>query len=172
MTVMTTLGKLRSGIRMIVEIGLLKDDPGTYEDYEFTFLPESGGDDCLLLTPVHVVGSVTFGGNMYLLNGSLTGKVRLPCSRCLTPVDEAISVDFEEEYDEQEFPGEDAVIDIGEIASQIWLTSIPMQPLCRSDCKGLCPRCGKNLNESDCDCPKTETDPRMEALRDLLDKQE
>ena len=153
---------------MIIEIGRLKSDPGSYENFDFMFSPSGSVEDCVLLSPVHVTGAVTYGGNMYLLSGRLTSKAALPCSRCLAAVEEELSLDFEEEFEEREYPGEDAVIDLADIASQLWVTSIPMQPLCSGDCQGLCPVCGRNLNEGACGCPADSTDPRLEALRSLL----
>jgi uncharacterized protein len=157
---------------MILEIGRLRQDPGEYEYFHFDFQPADSGEDCTLLTPVHAAGSAVFGGNVFLIAGSLTARARLPCSRCLAPIDQDLSADIEEEFDEQEFPGEDAVIDLEDMASQIWLTSIPMRLLCHSECKGLCPQCGKNLNEGDCGCGDTEGDPRLEILRSLMNQQD
>jgi len=154
---------------MLVEIGRLRSDPGEYENYDFEFSPSDSGEDCTLLTPVHVTGNVTFGGNMFILTGRITAKAQLPCSRCLAPVNQELAADFEEEFDEQEFPEEDAVIDLEDVASQLWVTSVPMRVLCHNECKGLCPQCGKNLNENECDCVGTSTDPRLEVLRGLLD---
>ena len=156
---------------MLLAIGRLRDDPGTYENFDFSFAPADSGEDCVLLTPVRAEGAVTFGGNAFLLSGCLKAAARLICSRCLADVQLDLSFDFEEEFDEQEYPGEDAELDMEDIASQIWVSSIPMQVLCDDDCKGLCPTCGKNLNEGDCDCPKDEADPRLEALRSLLDQE-
>ena len=159
-----------TGTPMIAEIGRLRRDPGTFEYYDFEFSPSDCGEDCTMLTPVHFAGSVTFGGNAFLLDGTVSARVRLPCNRCLTPVDESLSADFAEEFDEQEFPDEDAVLDLVDIASQIWITSIPMRLLCHNECKGLCPQCGKDLNQGDCDCPKDTADPRLEVLRDLMNQ--
>ena len=50
------------------------------------------------------------------------------------------------------------------------LLAIPMKKLCREDCKGLCPRCGKDLNEGDCNCAEKEIDPRWEPLKKLRNK--
>jgi uncharacterized protein len=50
------------------------------------------------------------------------------------------------------------------------LLTLPLKPLCREDCKGLCPICGIDLNKSVCSCVKRETDPRWEKLKGLLDK--
>ena len=49
------------------------------------------------------------------------------------------------------------------------LLELPSKHLCKEDCKGLCPKCGKNLNMGDCGCDLRETDPRLEILKSLLD---
>ena len=157
---------------MDMEIGHLRLDPGEYEPYDFEFDPQDSGEDYTLLTPLHAHGSITFGGNAFLLAGSLSARVQLLCSRCLTPVVQDLSFAFDEEFDEDEYPGDDAVMDLEDIAHQIWLTSIPMQVLCREDCKGLCSQCGKNLNEGACDCPAADIDPRMEIFRDWVSGQD
>ena len=154
---------------MKMEIGRLKSDPGEFEYFDFQFCPSESLEDCVILSPVHVTGSVTFGGNLFLLAGRLSVKTQLSCSRCLTPVDKEIVFEFEEEFEEREYPGEDAVMDLVEIASQLWITSVPMRILCREDCKGLCPICGKDLNGGECDCQKDNVDPRLEALRKLIE---
>ena len=155
---------------MIIKLDQLKRDPGEYESFDFGAepLPEDNGYE--LLTPIHAVGTVTFGGNQFLLSGSLDARVRMPCSRCLCVVEEDVAIDFDEEYDEVEFDREDPVIDVGEIAAQIWSASIPMSVLCDEDCKGLCAQCGANLNEGECCCPPEDIDPRLEILRKLKDK--
>jgi uncharacterized protein len=155
---------------MKMEIGRLRDEPGEAENFDFQFYPAESLEDCEMLTPVHAAGSVTYGGNEFLLDCRLEAKARLKCSRCLAPVEQDISLDFNEEFDEEEYPGEDAVVDLEDVSTQLWVTSIPMRVLCREDCKGLCPVCGKDLNEGECGCPKDSVDPRLEALRGLLDQ--
>jgi uncharacterized protein len=49
--------------------------------------------------------------------------------------------------------------------------ALPMKPLCRADCKGLCPMCGTNLNRGTCDCKREWKDPRLSALKELRDRQ-
>jgi uncharacterized protein len=51
---------------------------------------------------------------------------------------------------------------------ELALLDVPMRPLCRPDCQGLCMNCGQNLNEGDCGCEEEEIDPRLEALRKFL----
>ncbi|RME68679.1 MAG: DUF177 domain-containing protein, partial [Nitrospirae bacterium] len=59
-------------------------------------------------------------------------------------------------------------LDITSIVQEQILLNLPMKPLCMPECKGLCPRCGMNLNTGTCDCPRTEIDPRWSALKKLL----
>lgn len=62
------------------------------------------------------------------------------------------------------------ILDLTEIVRQALMLALPMVPVCRNNCKGLCPNCGKNWNDGDCDCKTEELDPRLAALRDLLDE--
>jgi uncharacterized protein len=159
---------------MIIGIGRLKLDPGESEAFDFRFSPSADNPllaadvGCDLLSSVHMTGSVTYGGNEFLLSGQLSVEVEIPCSRCLNPVRQDLSLDFKEEFSELEYPGEDAAMDLAEIASELWVTAVPMRVLCQEDCRGLCPICGRNLNEGECDCSKDEADPRLEALRGLI----
>ena len=62
---------------------------------------------------------------------------------------------------------EGEVVDLRPMIREELLLVVPEFPVCREDCRGLCPRCGTNLNESECDCRSAEADPRWEALRKL-----
>ena len=63
---------------------------------------------------------------------------------------------------------EDNVLDLTELVCEDIILSLPTRFLCREDCKGICSKCGKNLNEGKCDCKK-DIDPRMAALLELLE---
>ena len=63
---------------------------------------------------------------------------------------------------------EDGFLDMDEMLLLQLEMEFPARFLCKDDCLGLCQRCGKNLNEGDCGCPKKEIDPRLQALADLL----
>jgi len=154
---------------MLLNIGQLKKDPGDSEAFDFLVSALPDETECETLSPIRVIGTVTFGGNQFLLSGSLKARVSMPCSRCLAPVEQEFSAEFAEEYDAREYPDEDAIMDVGEIAAQVWSASIPMRVLCDEQCEGLCPQCGKNLNEGPCDCSEQEIDARLEALRGFLD---
>ena len=153
---------------MILKIDHLRDDHGTYEPFDFTFQPPQSDEDYVLLSPIKVSGTVVFGGNSFLLAGHISAQIEVPCGRCLVPVIQEMELDFDEEFEDDEIAGEDTVVDVGDIAAQVWEASIPMRVLCSEECKGFCPICGKNLNEGDCGCPLTEMDPRLEVLRSLI----
>jgi len=130
-------------------------------------------------------------GNEIRIAGSLNSEVELPCSRCLEPARIAISKPFdlffrqrdEEMFDEDEeikltesetrtafFTGTQlAITDI--LREQI-LLALPMKALCTLDCKGLCPRCGMNLNTGNCNCPKEDFSPHMDTLLEIKQRLE
>lgn len=118
-----------------------------------------------------------------LVTAHLQGVQREPCSRCLQGMETSLRLKIEEEFivsanaeaDAGVSPPEDTetfridarhILDLEEAVRQHWAAAVPMQPLCRSDCRGLCPRCGHNLNQSACSCPPEE-DERWSALHQL-----
>ncbi|RLB02093.1 MAG: hypothetical protein DRG55_03700 [Deltaproteobacteria bacterium] len=119
-----------------------------------------------------------------VIRGDFRCTVFIRCARCLKEFELPISEDFESLYlhiryapqeDEVELSAKDMevgflreeTVEVEEILRErIWL-SIPMKPLCKEDCRGLCPTCGKDLNEGDCGCPKEALDPRFAILKDL-----
>jgi len=115
-----------------------------------------------------------------LVQGWVQTKVNLQCSRCLAPLVVPLEVLLEEEYrprvplgsvgkrsDEDEDPAlfidEYQILDLAEVIRQELLLALPTRPLCRSDCAGLCPACGQDLNEGPCECARA-VDPRWAAL--------
>jgi len=120
-----------------------------------------------------------------LVKGTLHAEVELSCSRCLNLFDCPLTLRIEEEY----FPTTDVVtgvslpppdepdcftidehnlLDLTEAVRQYALIAIPMKPLCREDCAGLCTRCGCNLNQGPCNCPPEPADPRWAELSKLV----
>jgi len=114
----------------------------------------------------------------------LQTEVELTCSRCLSIFISPLALAFEEEYipsididsgvrlPRPEEPGtfvvdEHHIIDLTEAIRQYVEMAIPMKPLCREGCAGLCQQCGRNLNLGDCNCPVEEIDPRWSRLTEL-----
>ncbi len=109
------------------------------------------------------------------------------CSRCLQPLQETLPIEFDEEFlttvdvrsgqpageapDEEDFLiDEHHMLDLTEAIRQYREASAVMQPLCRPDCRGLCPDCGQDLNAGECNCRAAAVDNRWSALAGLLPK--
>jgi len=109
--------------------------------------------------------------------GHLQTQVQMTCVRCLEPFSYPLEIEMEERYVFSRQEGDkdpvylvsaDGMVDIAEpVRQQIWV-SLPLQPLCRPDCQGLCPHCGTNLNNGACTCQEEVIDPRLVCLKDLL----
>jgi uncharacterized protein len=103
--------------------------------------------------------------------------IDLECVRCLTDFQQTLKIDFTELYafspryvtDSGLIMPETGVIDLAPVLREYILLEIPISPLCRLDCKGLCPICGNNLNESTCTHEDDSGDPRLASLKSLLD---
>jgi uncharacterized protein len=111
----------------------------------------------------------------------------MACSRCLEPFQFPVDVSFDLRYVPQvENTGEgereiveedlttayyrDGLLDVTEMLREQFQLALPMKPLCTDDCRGLCPQCGANLNRVTCDCDPRWEDPRLAALKGLLDR--
>jgi len=117
-----------------------------------------------------------------LVRGELITALELQCDRCLEPFIQKVGFEIEEEFhpaidmstggklpcDEAETRiDEHHILDLTELIRQSIFLTLPMHPLCRLDCPGLCDRCGQNLNEGPCDCKESIVDPRLEMLKEL-----
>lgn len=118
------------------------------------------------------------GGGRFYLSGSMSAPLEMECRRCLTSVraevDEPIQSVFAPVGDEDAsdpdvftFDANARELDLRPALRELWLLAVPRFVLCQEACKGLCPRCGKDLNAGDCGCPAMqEGDSRWDALRD------
>ena len=114
-----------------------------------------------------------------MMKGRITTCIHGVCDRCASdftqdidiPVDVVLVEELSNEDSEDEwvFPLEADTADLDDIVRTIFVLNMDSKLLCKDDCKGLCCRCGKNLNEGPCTCQK-ELDPRFAALKQLLDK--
>jgi uncharacterized protein len=122
------------------------------------------------------------------VHGTVKGTVTMECSRCLERFGQTVNLNIDEVYRLQEGPAPirppassevveddsyvvyEGILDLNAALSDAIMLSVPMKPLCRQDCKGLCASCGGNLNVEDCDCVTEEIDPRLAVLRRLLDR--
>ena len=129
--------------------------------------------------PVVAEGSVRNTAGVLVMKGSVKTCIHGVCDRCASdfdadvefPIDAVLVKEFanEENEDEWVFPLEGDSADLEEIVRTVFVLNMDSQLLCKPDCKGMCCRCGKNLNDGPCGCQK-ELDPRFAALRQLLEK--
>src|SRR4051794_3532092 len=128
---------------------------------------------------VHVTGRLSSAGaGRFYWHGRIEGNVVLECSRCLNEASAHVSdeahIIFAESGDEEtddpdvyRIDPNDRELDLRPALREEWILAAPSFGLCREDCKGLCARCGTDLNTGSCDCEHTSADPRWEALRKL-----
>ena len=127
--------------------------------------------------PLQVRGRITNRAGALLLEGTASTELDLTCDRCCKPftrektvvLDSLLATQLENEESEDEIillEGEAA--DLDEVASTAFILAMDTIHLCSEDCKGLCSRCGSNLNNGPCGC-KPDVDPRLAALAQLLD---
>ena len=162
---------------------LLKEPIGSVRDYQVSGIIDVTGDGNGRMVQGEVRLLRTNRG--ILVAGELQAEIELTCSRCLSLFSCPVRLNLEEEYiptidvvsgaplPSSEEPGsflidEHHVIDLTEAIRQYALLAIPMKPLCREDCAGLCQDCGRSLNQGACGCPTRAIDPRWSELGKLL----
>ena len=156
---------------------LLSESVGCSRNFEYDVDKIQLGDDLEVST---LQGSLTLTRTSLgvFVEGSLQGKRQIDCVRCLTSFDQSLISHLEDVFVYPASRADDPLLAIPEtgtldltpILREYLLLDVPIQPLCRTDCKGLCTVCGENLNEKECKHPETEIDPRFEALKALLPK--
>ena len=114
---------------------------------------------------IKIVGEVEDARKSFVVRGRIECKKIFFCDRCLARAEEDQVHEFDEEFDKAE--AVDDLLDVTELLRDVLIAGQPMKNLCKTDCKGLCPKCGANLNEGDCGCEKFFVDPRLVALKDF-----
>lgn len=128
--------------------------------------------------PVSVTASLKSDNGSVQLLLNMTYQLKLPCDRCFEEavIDRSVQTrhllvrELREDDDEVYVLVTDEKLDLDELVYADVLLSLPSKFLCKEDCAGLCGQCGANLNSSPCDCKNDKIDPRLEVLKQLLDK--
>lgn len=161
------LGLLRERGRLEIEVDLPPDDPLWK------------GSGIQLEVPLSVRLDVEEADADILVRGQLSGAAGVECRRCLEPVtvpiDEEVAwlfrtgVDPAEAEDQEVYAVSERTLelDLGTPIREQLLLAVPKYSVCRAACRGLCPVCGKNLNEATCECDTAEADDRWAPLRRL-----
>ena len=128
--------------------------------------------------PVKIEGTLKNENSIFVLEAKGSTAVMMRCDRCLAPVRKELCFEIKERFahtgredeETETFSGDQ--IDLADFVKRGIIGVLPMKVLCKEDCRGLCPVCGKDLNQGDCGCETTELDPRFESLRALFNDDE
>jgi uncharacterized protein len=138
------------------------------------------GAEATFVGPLHVDLTARSVGEGVFVRGKVSGKVKMPCRRCLAETEHALdeTVDFlfdeirsdeEEEMEGEVYPlperGDE--LDLTDAVREQVLLRVPQYVLCREECRGLCPRCGADMNEAPCGCGPEEEDSPWGALKTI-----
>lgn len=164
---------VREAKRLSIDVSELLRHPGSQRRLELREevpglaldLAQVAGEPDLDLLAESVVEGI-------LITGAVSGTYRLECRRCLQEVTESFSVPVEELFlsgppDVDAYRVDGEFIDLEPMVRDAVVLGMPLNPLCRPDCRGLCPQCGQNLNEADCGHRPERIDVRWEPLRRL-----
>jgi uncharacterized protein len=127
------------------------------------------------LSPLRAVGKVTNSAGVLTLTGKASVKLLCVCDRCggefetdmEIPLYAVLSEEIQDKENSDIYMLQGGYADLDEIIITAFVFSLESKTLCREDCKGICPSCGKNLNEGPCNC-KHEPDSRLAVLKQLL----
>jgi uncharacterized protein len=167
---------------------LLKDETGQTREYRLHEDVSRLDPDIIPLSALDGDIRLIRTADGILVRGNLHSSVELICSRCAEPFSLPLQFHIEEEFRQTidiitgaslPIPADDEAatqiddhheIDLTEVMRQNMLLAIPPYPLCRTKCAGLCSICGKNWNMGACECRHDDIDPRLQVLKQLLDK--
>lgn len=142
---------------------------------------EIGGREIFFNNPIVVTVDIYRVDGSDYLNGEVTYEYTESCARCLKEFTQEVkgvlsgrlvekNKDFnEDEVEEDVICYEGDTLDLTEHIISAIVLSLPMKSLCNENCKGLCPKCGKDLNKGKCDCVIEEIDPRLAKLKDFFE---
>lgn len=168
---------------MQLDISKALKAPG--EEFDFAVVeshaPEEWhGDELVFTSPVSLSGVFAATGESILLRGEVKATITVPCADCLEPAVLPVSAKVDEVFTREEDPDdpdrftyEGHVLHLDDLVLGAILLELPMRILCRPDCKGLCPVCGANLNQTQCSCQKEMPSKQpFAALASLLNQDE
>jgi uncharacterized protein len=174
---------------MIIDISTVKDIKGASIEVELEGPPDPMAIAAVSLTPVtpvHVAAKATSTGHSAILvEGKARAEFRAECHRCLREFIFGVETEFQEQYykashrpslmsdseKDEVLTYNGDFVDISKEVNSHLALSLPIRLICSSECKGLCPVCGKDLNEGECACSEEEGDIRLAPLAQLYPSQ-
>ncbi len=166
---------------MLLDLSKMIDCPGASVNFSASIdLSDLQYGQCYPVSePVEASGTVRNTAGVLVMTGSIHTTIHGVCDRCASDFDEDVAFPLdvvlvtelasEENEDEWVFPLEGHSADLEDIIRTVFVLNLDPKLLCKPDCKGLCCRCGADLNQGPCGCQK-ELDPRFAALKQLLEK--
>ena len=163
------------------EVFTLEGKEKTWEvPYEANSFEGADGDYPVVSSEPIKVTVKNLGNRKLEVTGGANVTLAIPCARCLEPVEYTCELDFDQELD-MKVSDDDRVKDLDEqsyltgynldadqlVGNELTL-NLPMKVLCKEDCKGICNKCGTNLNAATCDCDTRSLDPRMAVIQDIF----
>lgn len=151
-------------------------------EIDFTVFDAGRGEFQVLNRTAFPLSVSNVEGKRLTIAGRTEVTIAIPCDRCLTEVPVNFPIEISEEIDIPKLLAGDAAqleetsymlgtsLDVDKLIFGEILVSWPTKVLCREDCRGICKRCGTNLNLAACQCQKTEPDPRMAAIQDIFNQ--
>ncbi len=128
-------------------------------------------------TPVNVTAAASNTASLVTVTIDVSFDYTRNCDRCSKLYTRRMNMSFThnlvqslvDDGNDDYIETPDFKLELDEVVISDILLSLPQKNLCKSDCKGLCPMCGHNLNEGECSCDKRQIDPRLEILKQLMD---
>lgn len=166
---------------MQIRLQELATKPGCRAQFDYTIdlSKEEVGFEFPFQHPVRLEGEVSDDAGAITLSATAYARVTTRCARCGKPVeyDKETDVEFllvkELENDDEDrddlYLVESDAVELDDIIIPELILDMEMAVVCDEDCKGLCPKCGQNLNEGQCGCVTREIDPRLAVLQKFLD---
>jgi uncharacterized protein len=163
---------------------------GTEEHVERTFQPSDFSqqeETYRVIAAAELSFDIRKQNDHFALTGTVKTTLELPCSRCLEDFTHPVEAEFDLRYlpeganageDEREIDEDDLTtafyrddtIDLGQLMREQFYLALPMKPLCKEECRGLCPECGMNLNAGLCTCTRRWSDSRLDPLKSMVDR--
>lgn len=175
-----------AGEFMLVDISSLRMQPGQSKNYELTTKLDDifyAGERLIFDSPIHLSIILCNTGKALQVEGEVKADIRLKCARCLSPFVYHLETEVKGEFRHEKNTASDDLnpekeddvyfysghnLDLTDIVVENILLDLPMKFICHENCKGLCPVCGSNLNENQCDCQENDIDPRLAVLQKLI----
>jgi uncharacterized protein len=169
---------------LLLDVGQMRDPEARIERTFAAGVLPTDPTICRIAAPVALNVAVRKDRMQFRLVGQVRTTIELTCSRCLEGFELPVAESFDVLYLPHTPAGtaqermvedddlstafyEDNVIDLGQLMQEQCYLAVPMKPLCKEDCRGLCPDCGTNLNTATCQCQQTWVDPRLAVLDQL-----